>query len=545
MRALTFALPLVLFAPTLHAEEIALNSRVSAVTLYPQGATVIRQVPFSIPAGQHDLILADLPQNTPLATVRVAVEGAQMGGVTTRSDYVPPRDAAEPPALIAARAEVERLEEALRVARAEVEDIALEADAARARIAFLGEIGQGDGVAALGVDALRDLAAMIGSETLVAERAAAEATRRAEAAERGLKDRIKALDEARQALAALVPEDKARAMLAVAVATDQPATGTLTVTYAIHDAGWQPLYDFHLARDTGALRLERGAFVRQDTGENWRDVALTLSTVRPSAQSEPGQIWPWIPRIEDPDAPRPKTQQLERANGGLMSMAEPMMDAAAPARIEADAQFDGLSVTYSYPEPVSVTTGADRVRLSLGTLATTADVVAQAVPLVDQTAFVMARLTNDMGELILPTNEARFYLDGRYVGQRWMDLVPAGGELDVSFGPIEGLRLTRLVRERNEGDRGVISKSNEMTETVEISIENLTDDEWPLRVLDRVPQSDQEDLEIDWSAKPVPSDRNVDGQRGILDWSFALPAGVTQTIELKTRMNWPEGKVLR
>jgi len=545
MRALSFALPFMLFAPALHAEEIALNSRVSAATLYPQGATVTRQVPFSIPAGQHDLILADLPQNTPLAAIRVAVTGAQMGGVTTRNDYVPPRDASELPALIAARAEVERLEEALRKARADVEDIVLEAEAARARIAFLAEIGQGDGVAALGVDALRDLSTMIGAETLAARRAATEATRRAEAAERGLKGRIEALEDAQRALAALVPEDKARAMLAVAVASDQPATGTLSVTYTINDAGWQPLYDLHLARDTGELRLERGAFVQQYTGENWRDVALTLSTLRPSAQSEPGQIWPWIPRIEDPDDIRPKSRQLERADGALMQMAEPVMEAAAPARIEADAQFDGLSVTYTYPEPVSVSTGADRVRLSLGTLATTADVVAQAVPMVDQTAFVMARLTNDTGELILPTSEARFYLDGRYVGQRWIDLVPAGGKVDWSFGAIEGLRLTRLVRDRNEGDRGIISKSNEMTETVEISVENLTDAAWSLRVLDRVPQSDQEDLEITWSAKPQPSERDVEGQRGILAWEFALPPGQTQDIILTHALKWPAGQVLR
>lgn len=545
MRALSFVLPFVLFAPALHAEEIALNSRVSAVTLYPQGATVTRQVPFSIPEGQHDLILADLPQSTPLAAIRVAVTGAQMGGVTTRNDYVPPRDATESPALIAARAKVERLEDALRAARAIVEDIALEADAARARIAFLAEIGRGDGVAALGVEALRDLSAMIGAETLAAQLAAAEATRRADAAERGLKDQIKALEDAQQALAALVPEDTARAMLAVAVASDRPTTGTLSVTYTINDAGWQPLYDLHLTRDTSKLRLERGAFVHQYTGENWRDVALTLSTLRPSAQTEPGQIWPWIPRIADPEAPRAKSRQLESAEGALMSMAEPMLDSPAPARIEADAQFDGLSVTYTYPAPVSVSTGADRVRLSLGTLGMTADVVAQAVPMVDQTAFVMARMTNDTGELILPTSEARFYLDGRYVGQRWIDLVPAGGKVDWAFGAIEGLRLKRLVRDRNEGDRGIISKSNEMSETVEISVENLTDTAWPLRILDRMPQSDQEDLEITWSAKPQPSERDVDGKRGILAWDVTLPAGQTQEITLTHALEWPDGKVLR
>lgn len=539
MRALPLMLALVPLP--LWAADIPLTSRVSAVTLYPQGASVTREVAFDAPAGQHDLILADLPRGTPLAAVRVALSGARLGGVTTRSDYVPPRDATESPALIAARAEVERLEEALRTARAEIEDIRLEAEAAQARAAFLGQIGQRDAGAVPDVGLLRDLAAMIGAETLAARQAEAEAKRRAEAAERGLKGQIEELARAVQALSALVPEDEARAMLAVAITSEAATTGTLTVTYTIPDAGWQPLYDLHLARDSGALRIERGAFVQQATGENWQDVALTLSTLRPSEQTDPGTLWPWIPRIWDPEEIRPLAQG--KAEGALITMAAPAAESDAAEVAVAD--FDGLSVSYSYPGPVSIASGADRVRLMLGPIDTTAELVAEAVPMLDANAFLMARLTNDSGEILLPTPEARFYLDGRYVGQRWMDMIPAGAEADLSFGPIDGLRLTRLVTNRNAGDRGLITKSNEMTENVEIRIENLTGEAWPLRVLDRVPVSEQEDLKITWQADPAPTEQDVEDQRGILAWSFDLAAGARRTITLRTALNWPATKVLQ
>jgi uncharacterized protein (TIGR02231 family) len=379
---------------------------------------------------------------------------------------------------------------------------------------------------------------VIGSETLEARQAETAATRRADTAKRALKDQIKARDAARQALEALVPEDEARAMLAVGITADAETQGTLTVTYTIPDAGWQPLYDLHLARDSGVVRIERGAFVQQATGENWQDIALTLSTLRPSEQTEPGQIWPWIARIEDPQAIQP----MARGKAEAVLMAAPMAEAAASDM--AVASFDGLSVTYSYPAPVSVTTGADNVRLMLAPLETKAEVVAQAVPMLDQTAYLMARLTNDTGELLLPTSEARFYLDGRYVGQRWLNLIADGDKADLSFGPIDGLRLTRLVRDRNEGDRGILTKSNEQTETVEITVENLTGEAWPLRLIDRVPVSEQDDLEITWTADPMPAERDIDGERGILAWTFDLPARETQAITLKTRLTWPEGKVL-
>ncbi len=542
------ALPIVLaFFPTLvFAEDIPLTSDVTEVTLYPQGATVTREIPFSAPAGQHDLVLTDLPKNTPLDTVRVTIGGAAMGSVTVRNDFVPPRSVDDDAAIQVAEAEVERLEEELRQGLADVERIRLEEQAAEARVAFLGQLGEGEGVAELGVTALRDLVGMIGEETLAAEQAALNARLAADAAKRGLKDLKEELERARQALQALVPEEEARAMLAVSVSNDAAMQGTLTVTYNIWEANWRPVYDVKLDRAAGRLDIERGALVAQNTGENWRDVALTLSTVRPSEQTAPGQIWPWQRWIEDPADVRSK--QLERAQSGsvLGGLVAEMADAelAAPVVEEAAATFDGLAVIYSYPSRVSIASKADNIRISLGDLSTEAETVAQAVPLIDTNAFLMASITNDMGELILP-GAAMFYLDGRFIGRQGLDLIPAGGEAKLAFGPIDGLRLTRTVLDRNAGDRGIITKSNELSEAVEIKVENLTGEAWQVRLLDRVPFSEQEDLEIEWTAQPRPSEENVDGKRGIMAWDFELGAGESQLIELDHALEWPEGKVLR
>ncbi|MEQ8290708.1 MAG: mucoidy inhibitor MuiA family protein [Roseovarius sp.] len=545
MQRLAFALALL---PTaVLAEDIPLASDVTGVTLYPNGATVTRRVPFSAPAGAHQLVLTDLPRNTPLASVRVAVEGAQMGSVSTRNDFVPPRTEETNAAIQAAEDRVELLEEELRNRQAAIESIRLEAKAAEARVEFLESLGKGEGVAALDVEKLMALSEMIGSETLAALQAAQGARRRAEAAARELEDLQEDLKRARQALAALVPEREDRAMLAVAVRSDAPAEGTLTVTYNIYEAGWQPVYDLRLERETGALDIERGALVYQQTGENWSDVALTLSTTRPTEQVVPGEVWPWLRRIFDPEVPVPMPKPLVRAEPEAGYAADGAMEEAAmaPAPVQAAAQFDGLSVTYSYPETVDVATGADNLRITLGTLQAEAEMVAQAVPLTDTNAYLMAEFTNEAEELILPTHEASFYLDGRFIGTRPLDLIPAGGEAELSFGPIEGLRLERTVLGRNEGDRGMISRSTELTEEVRIEIENLTGEAWPMRVLDRVPYSEQEDLEIEWNAAPHASEMDVDGKRGVLAWDFEIAAGEEKEITLTHTLEWPEGMVLQ
>lgn len=539
MRPLTLLFALAL--PTaVWADDIPLTSVVSQVTLYPQGATVHRSVPFTAPAGQHDLILLDLPQNTDLQSVRVSVTGAQMGGVTTRRDFVPPRGDRQTAAIEAAETEVERREDALRDAQADIARTQLVVDAAEAQVAFLSQLGQGDGIAAQDVASLRDLAQMIGAQTLAARQSAHDARREAEQARRSLKELEEALEEARRVLAALVPEAADRAMLAVSITADAQTEGALSVSYQTYDAGWAPVYDMTLTRETGALDIARGAYVRQNTGENWTDVALTLSTVRPSGQTIPSAIYPLLRRIGDPVQPVLKTADRAAfdSEAGSLMMAEP-----APSVIMAEADFDGLAVTYSYAPPATIATGADALRIALGTLDTQAKIEARAVPLYDETAYIMARLTNDMNELILP-GQTNLYLGDVFVGQIQGDLIAAGAEADLPFGPIDGLRLRRTVQDREEGGSGLIRKSSDLTEIALIEIENLTGETWPVRIFDRVPYSEQEDLQIKWQSDPRPTEENLDGERGILAWDFDLAPGASRTITLEHDMQWPEDKVL-
>ncbi len=539
MRAV-FALPFILPLPVL-ADDIAVDSRVAAATVFPQGAALTREATFSAPAGQHRLILSDMPVRD-AAGIRIEAQGVTIGSVTIRDDLTPPRDEQTRAAIEAAEAEVERLEQAVEEARDAAQEIRLEAEGARARIAFLKGLGNADGLGAAEVDRLRALALMVGEETLAAERQAQDAEIRAREAEQDTKDLLEELADARQALAALDVETERRAYLAVSVDVPEAVDGALTIRYVTAAARWRPVYDIHLDRGAPALTIGRGAYVAQSTGESWEDVALTLSTVRPAGKTQPGELYPVRRWIDDP-APEPRMRQ--DFAGAVAESAEGPRAEPAPMMKMADARFDGLNVTYDYPDPVDVATGADELRIALGTLDLTPEITARAVPRLDDTAFLMAEVTNAGEELLLPTDQSEFYLDGTFVGLRPTELIAAGDEASFSFGPIEGLRLTRTVLDRSEGDRGVITRANQRVEAVEIEIDNLTGEDWDLRLLDQVPYSEQDDLEIDWSATPEPDETDVDGKRGILAWDLDIAAGETRTLRLTHTLTWPTDKVLR
>ncbi|MEZ5716529.1 MAG: mucoidy inhibitor MuiA family protein [Paracoccaceae bacterium] len=538
-------LPLVLaFFPTLVlADEFTLQSRVSDVTLYGQGANIVRRVPFQIPAGSHELRLIDLPAGTPMETLRVKVEGAAMGSLKLRESFVPPVEDRESPELKAARAEVERLEEAVRAKADEASAIRAASEAADTRIAFLRQLGQGDALSGSSADQLREVARMVGEETQTARQAALEAEGQARAVDREVKDLTEALEKARAAERALVPEAEERNLVAVQVSSEAAADGVLEISYFDYRAEWMPVYDAYLDRKASQLVLKRGAYVRQETGENWEGVALTLSTNAPSGEVAPGELWPERRRIVDP----PKPMAMRSMDGAMVgALAEPVME--SPVVVEEAAMgvsMDGLSVSYSYPEALDLASGADAVRLALGELSFDAEIKALAVPKRNATAFLVAEFTNTSGELILPSALTQLFRDGAYVGQTDAgDPIPAGAEARLPFGPIEGLRLSRVVT-RNEGDVGVLSRSNRIDEKVRIEIENLTGEAWPLRVEDQVPYSEQEDLAITWSAQPRPAEVDVDDRKGILAWESEIGAGATAKIELGYAMEWPDGKELR
>ncbi|NKW91840.1 DUF4139 domain-containing protein [Rhodobacteraceae bacterium R_SAG9] len=546
MKHAIFATALVPLATPLWADDIRLNAPVTAATLYSEGATLTRAVQFSAPAGRHDLLITNLPESLDPMSVRVALDGAQLGAVTVRHERVYPHQQEDSPELAAAKSELEFLENNWQEASDSHADVMMTAEVARARLAYLSTL-QGPSETAASPDVLKETMALVGRETLAAHRDIATAEREARQYEKQLEELRQPLEDARQLVEALTPTESDNAMLAISIATEAATEGTLTLTHLTQFARWVPAYDVHLDNtDTPQLSIERGAFVSQFTGEDWTDVAITLSTSRPDEQSEPSGLSPWRRHIEKE---QPVTLQKNAGRLAEMDLRETAAPMAEPVMMQDEMAAysfgDGINATYAYPTPVSVSSASDALHLALGTLDLTPETYAFANPMRDETAFLMAEATNDSGELILPSFEANFFLNGTYIGQQEMPLIAEGDDIDFSFGPINGLRLTNKVTDKVTGDKGVLTTRNEQSETRVLTAENLTGRAWDMRLLGRVPYSEQQDLEITHQATPVPTETNYEDQRGILMWQRELAAGESFDVQLSHTLQWPSEMILR
>ena len=163
---------------------------------------------------------------------------------------------------------------------------------------------------------------------------------------------------------------------------------------------------------------------------------------------------------------------------------------------------------------------------------------ATAVPARDQVAYLVASFDNTTAETILP-GTAQLFLDGALTGSAELPLVAAGDTTELGFGALDGLILTRTVPNREQGEAGIITSSNQITEQAIMTVENLTGKAWALRVIDQVPYSEQTDLQISYAADPAATITDLEDQRGILAWDMDIGVGETRIIKLQSTLNWP------
>lgn len=541
MRALLSILLATTALPAL-ADTIPASSRITAVTVYPEGAKLTREVTFTVAtAGAHDLLVTDLPAESQSGLIQLQpTEGVQLGAFNLRADRLPPREDPLTADQKAAKAEVERLEAAEQQALLALDAVQARVDSAEAQARFLSSF-TGALPDAATPEAIKAMAAMIGTETLAARQAALAARADLYPAQKVVVDAQEALAKAQAAYDALPSADMDYTALSVAL-TAGVGEHTVSITQYIGGANWRPFYDLNLTRKGGeALAFNRSVLVTQYTGEDWSDVALTLSSSAPAQQAEPSVLYPELRSI----APEVDEEMLARASGVAADMVmEAPVAAEMAAPIIAGAAIEGDTVVYIYPEPVTIASGSEDLRLALDTLDFTPVVEAVAVPRIDKTAFVSASFTNASDEPLLP-GEAMLYREGVLVGSTYLEVIAPGVETEVGFGAIETLRIKREMPKTATGETGVFTTSNQRVEAAVITVENTGPDAWPVRLLDQVPYTEQDDLEIEVTADPAPSETDVEGQRGILAWKFDLAAGGKKTITLEHTLSWPEGMELR
>ncbi|WP_213287986.1 mucoidy inhibitor MuiA family protein [Bradyrhizobium sp. sGM-13] len=519
------------------AADIAASSAVDAVTVYPDGASVTRLVTLDLPAGENSAVLKDLPLTLDPTSLRVEGEAGTkltIGAI----DAKPPR--AAPPVNLP---ELDKRIEALKDERVNLQGVI---DAARARRKFAERFadaapgGIGDKGEARPVSEWRAAFAAVGEEVASAEAAIRDAERK----QRDLDREIARLEQDK----AQKPPNKLEVRIELAAAAATKAT--LRVTYAVRSARWTPLYDARL--DTGAkdrkpaLELVRRAEITQATGEDWSNVALSVSTMRTARGGSAPELNPLI--VHYPQPPRPQASVSGAMDNRLRSAPAPAAKVAESLAERADEQqaaadVSGFQVVFKIPGRVSLgaSEGAKSLRVSTATIAP--ELAVRAAPVKDPTAFLEANFNQNEDAPLLP-GRVSIYRDGVFVGRGQMAAAAKDETVRLGFGADDKIKIERAVLKRNEGSAGLIVTTSKTDERAfKTTVRNGHD--FPIRIAieDQLPVSENEEIQVEMlSSTTAPTASNIRDRRGVLEWAFEAKPGEVRDINFAWRIRWPKDK---
>ena len=281
---LTFALATTSLSSAF-AANLDAPSQIDAVTVFPQGAEVTRLASVKLPAGATTLLLEGLPGEADPQSIRVegaGGEGIEITSVDTRN--LPLTSEAQD----AERKTIELQIESLQDERSGLDQTIADADYQKRLLMALAD-KQLTPVAAPDKPATIDGAGLGSVLDVVATKLQA-ISKTIHSAQLRQRDIDKRVGEFQVSLGSLAPQQGSRLQVAINVAATAETSGSFRVRYRVASAGWSPFYDAKLATaqkgKSGKIEIVRRADVMQSTGEDWSNVALTLSTARTLGATE-------------------------------------------------------------------------------------------------------------------------------------------------------------------------------------------------------------------------------------------------------------------
>lgn len=523
-------------APLL-AADIDVEAPIRSVVVYPQGASITRESPFTVPRGTNVLVIGGIPTGIDPSTIRI--EGLADAGVEIRSveTVQEKHDDADDP-------ERERIQDeidALRARQAVLNDQLTALQGQRAFIQNLIEAGPAGfadflGTAGGGIDQWATAWQMIGQglDQVLAN------TRQIQ---NEIADIDRQINELNRELASL-PSPRVGLEIRVELAAEVQANGTLTATYQVSNARWTPAYDAMLVTGDDmtdpSIELIRRADIVQQTGEDWVDVTVTLSTTRPAAGTAAPTLNGTIARVYEQNgrlAMMPAPAPAAEAAGFARQDAEMPNDVIGQQQAIAD--FGDFRADFIIQGPVSVMSGAGTRSVRIATDAAPARLFVEASPRLGEQAFLTAAFTLDSQAPIL-AGRANLFRDGSYVGSGSLAFSGPGEEVRLGFGQDDQVRVTFSLVSRESGQRGLLTRMETDERLYRITVANNHSRSIEITVLDRVPVSEDERITVEQlDATTEPTETDVNGRRGVLAWTYDYEPGETREITNAYRLTWP------
>jgi uncharacterized protein (TIGR02231 family) len=514
-----------------------LETRITAVVVYPDRARITRQGQIMLENGLHRIEIPGLTVRMNPDSARVSARGtarARLLGLQVQRAFY-----AETPA-----EQVRLLEEQLEAAQDEMST--LEAQVAlvtenRARLDLLaGHTERYARALAAGKTTVEAQLALFASLRQSAAQLDEE-SQSLQISKRVLERRIQQLKQQLEQLRSARPRERYSAFVEIEVS--QPGDLAIELGYVITGAGWRPLYDLRLLEDGEKPVVEVGylAEVSQQSGEDWQEVILTLSTARPALASRLPELDPWFIEpvralpLEPVAAPR-MAMKAAVAESPMALGADALTRGAPAEEARATVEQSGAAVTYVVPGSITIPPDGAQHKVVVARYLLPPQLDYVTAPSLVPAAYRRAKVINASQYTLLP-GKANLFAGDDFIGSASLELVAAQGEIELYLGVDDRVKVERELK-RRDVDKTIIGGKRRLRYGYEIILENLLGIAAPLTVHDQIPLSRHEEIKVRLETiDPKPAEQSG---LNLLKWELNLSPKEKRTIRFEFTVEYPQ-----
>ncbi|NVN96249.1 MAG: mucoidy inhibitor MuiA family protein [Bacteroidetes bacterium] len=315
----------------------------------------------------------------------------------------------------------------------------------------------------------------------------------------------------------------------VTVSAKEAVTGTLSISYICSNAGWTPSYDIRVNDINAPVELAFKANVYQNTGEDWNNVKLKLSTNNPIKSNIKPYLSSWYLNYYMPVSAY--TSNLQMGTNAPAAASYEKLDAMKDediskklpsAQLASNYTTEVQNLTameYSIELPYSIPSDGKYHLVYVhnqDNISTTYNYF--AAPKIDKDAFLIAKLSG-WEDLNLLAAKANIYFEGGFVGETIIDPNIIADTLELSLGRDRGIAIQRKKLKDKEKEQ-IVGNSRSKTISMEVSVKNNKNTSIDMVLEDQIPMSNDKDIKVSFDSDNFTG--NYNETTGMLSWKMKL-----------------------
>jgi uncharacterized protein (TIGR02231 family) len=345
-----------------------------------------------------------------------------------------------------------------------------------------------------------------------------------------------------------------------------------TLKYLVSDCGWAATYDLSASDINQPVNLKYKAQVYNNTGNEWKDVQLTLSTGDPNLSAAHPNLSPWYldyfnqaqeqtkyyaPQQMQNDYRMQAENEINIANQraydnymldkddennnkfarnaeewtAISSGKNPAATTVQMKQIE----ISELTAEFPIANPFSCPSDSKPYMVDIKEINIPATFTHVTIPKIDQGAFLIANIVGwqDLDLIPGPTN---VYFGGNYVGVSQIDTRNVSDTLALSFGRDPKIQVARKLK-TEMSTRKVVGSSRKDTYVYDIVLRNNRTVPVKINVYDQIPVSRNSEITV--SAETL-SDGKKDDATGEVKWEVTLQPGESSSLQIGYQVRYPK-----